>query len=239
MNKKCPIYLIGNVSFKDVISLPLTEIHFLQPSNLEYNNALNLDSKHDFSISDLENVIFILTSKNTIAALKNLHIPLHGKKAFVIGKMTRSAFLKEGGIPIAMPKEGYGAELIQLIQNNMSKSQKAIYFRARESFKNIAHELKCLGYCVGEVIVYESIVSQKYYKPPEPNAIIIFGAPSSYHAFMQKFAWDSTYRAIAIGKSTFEAFAPHIQNQSFIAPSQSFHSCVQLARQYNSKFIFS
>ncbi|GLH57589.1 uroporphyrinogen-III synthase [Helicobacter ailurogastricus] len=63
---------------------------------------------------------------------------------------------------------------------------------------------------------------------PKSRSVLIFGAPSSYRHFLANFAWDPSYAAIALGKSTLNAFAPGVC--AFLSPQPSLEACIELAK---------
>ena len=112
------IYLIGNAQFEGVITLPLLQIVFLQPSFAQWRAALGdaLQAENLQAIQDaLDSVALVLSSQNAVLALQNMGIALQGKRGFVVGKSTRHAFAKAGGIVLGMPENATGDCLAALI----------------------------------------------------------------------------------------------------------------------------
>ncbi|WP_104725974.1 uroporphyrinogen-III synthase [Helicobacter felis] len=98
----------------------------------------------------------------------------------------------------------------------------ALFVRAKITASNSLDHLPSL-------IVYENrplVLPQK--DKPKPHSILIFTAPSAYHAFVANFSWEKSYQAIAIGASTFKAFDSAIcAHQS---PKPSLEACIALAK---------
>lgn len=231
------IYLIGNAQFEGVISLPLLQIAFVQPTKDQWNTALGseLNAINIESLSQaLDAVVLVFSSQNAVFALQHLGICLRGKKGFVVGKTTRHAFVQAGGVVLGMPQNSYGDCLAALICET-NPTQPILYCKARESFRDIAQILRSNGLCASDIVVYESIPNPQNFAPPPSNSVIIFGAPSSYKAFVERFGWDSSYRAIAIGKSTFESLSKEAQTTAHIAQKPTFQMCVSLAKKLASK----
>ena len=62
----------------------------------------------------------------------------------------------------------------------------------------------------------------------EDDSIIIFTSPSSVKCFFNKFSWNSSYKAIVIGKTTATYLPKEIKNYQ-ISSSTSVKDCVTLA----------
>lgn len=227
------IYLIGNAVFDDVISMPLLRIEFIIPDIKDWEKALGVSIKYfDIHVLNaaLNDVVLIVSSKNAINALQQLGITLENKKGFVIGKITRHDFVKAGGVVLGMPDAAYGDYFIQLL-SKQHLNKRLLYCRARESFVDIATQLQQQGIDAGEIVLYRSVRNPQNFMPPSENAIIIFGAPSSYHAFIARFGWEVGWQAIAIGKSTFNVFSDTTKTNASIAPQPTFQSCVKYAKE--------
>lgn len=226
------IYLIGNAQFEGVITLPLLQIVFLQPSFAQWRAALGdaLQAENLQAIQDaLDSVALVLSSQNAVLALQNMGIALQGKQGFVVGKSTRHAFAKAGGIVLGMPENATGDCLAALICA-AKPTQQILYCKARESFRDIVGILRGEGVSASDIVVYESVPNPQSFAPPLRDSLIIFGAPSSYKSFVARFGWQQGYQAIAIGKSTFETFDKEAQKNAQIAPKPSFQACVALAK---------
>lgn len=226
------IYLIGNTQFEGVLTFPLLQIVFLQPDLTEWRAALGdaLQAENLQAINGaLEHFALVLSSQNAVLALQNMGISLQGKRGFVVGKSTRHAFLKAGGIVLGMPENATGDCLAALICA-AKPTQPILYCKARESFRDIVGILHSEGLNASEIVVYESVPNPQSFAPPPHDSIIIFGAPSSYKNFVARFGWQPSYQAITIGKSTFEALDIEAQKNARIAPKPSFQACVALAK---------
>lgn len=225
------IYLIGVAQFEGVITLPLLQIVFLQPDFAQWRSALGdaLASENTLD-SALEKFTLVFSSQNAVFALQNAGISLRGKRGFVVGKSTRHAFVKAGGIVLGMPENATGDCLAALICA-AKPTQPILYCKARESFRDIVGILRNEGIAANEIVVYESIPNPQNFAPPPHDSIIIFGAPSSYKNFVLRFGWQPSYHAIAIGKSTFASLSQEAQQNAQIAPKPSFQACVTLAKK--------
>ena len=76
--------------------------------------------------------------------------------------------------------------------------------------------------------MYNTKCKQKINKIPEKNSIIIFSSPSTIKCFLNNFKWDSSYKAISIGKTTAKYFPDFIK--PIISDNTSLASCVQKAQ---------
>lgn len=227
------IYLIGVAQFEGVITLPLLQIVFLQPDFAQWRSALGdaLAGENSQALdSALEKFALVLSSQNAVFALQNAGVSLRDKRGFVVGKTTRHAFVKAGGIVLGMPENATGECLAALICS-AKPTQPILYCKARESFRDIVGILRSEGIDANEIVVYESMPNPQNFAPPPHDSIIIFGAPSSYKNFVLRFGWQPSYRAIAIGKSTFASLSQEAQQNAQIAPKPSFQACVALAKK--------
>ena len=227
------IYLIGVAQFKGVINLPLLQIVFLRPNFMQWHTALGdalADENPQALNSALEKFTLVLSSQNAVLALQNAGISLQGKRGFVVGKTTRHAFVKAGGIVLGMPENSTGDCLAALICAT-KPTQPILYCKARESFRNIVGILHNERIAANEIVIYESVPNPQNFAPPPHDSVIIFGAPSSYKNFILRFGWQPSYRAIAIGKSTFASLSQEAQKNAQIAPKPSFQACVALAKK--------
>ena len=85
------------------------------------------------------------------------------------------------------------------------------------------------GILCDELVVYETRCST-YTKEeaPKKGAKIIFSSPSTIECFFENFAWDESYKAIAIGKTTAAHLPKYIK--PFVAGATSLEECIKLAR---------
>ncbi len=112
------------------------------------------------------------------------------------------------------------------------RNKSALYVRAQHSASNLSAWLQA-HLSVREIIVYANkpLKLASSLKPP-PHSILIFTAPSVYRAFVGNFGWDRSYRAIALGETTYRAFAPEVR--ALVSPEPSLQASVTLAKELAS-----
>jgi len=116
----------------------------------------------------------------------------------------------------------FALELIPLLKN-----KKILYPRGDKIVSKLPQILKQNNIQCDEIIVYNTKCKQKINKIPEKNSIIIFSSPSTIKCFLNNFKWDSSYKAISIGKTTAKYFPDFIK--PIISDNTSLASCVQKA----------
>lgn len=205
------IYLFSDKAYEEVVHLPLFEIVFdPTPVNLEGLDAI------------------IFTSKNSVKALEHTHSSWKSKEAYAIGEGTASFIERCGGNLVFTCKDSYGdvfaKALIPLLHH-----KKVFFPRAKEVVSSLFEILTAHQIDVKQQIVYTT--KCKHYPSsdaPSKNAKLIFTSPSTVHCFLENFAWDESYVAIAIGEKTAAALPLHVKK--FIAQKQSIEACISLAK---------
>lgn len=118
----------------------------------------------------------------------------------------------------------FAREIIPLL-----KDHTPLYLRAKEIISKLDSILKSAQIPLQEFIAYTNTPQNLPQNlKPKPKSILIFTAPSAYKSFISNFAWEQEYIALAIGKSTFAHFSPHIN--AHIAPKPNIESALTLAR---------
>lgn len=205
------IYLFSDKAYEGVVHLPLFEIVFdPTPIHLEGFDAI------------------IFTSKNSVKALEQSNSSWKAKEAYAIGEGTASYIQQCGGNLVFTCKDSYGdvfaKALIPLLQN-----KKVFFPRAKEVVSSLFEILHDHPIDIEQRVVYET--KCKHYPPsdaPPKKAKLIFTSPSTVRCFLENFAWDESYVAIAIGEKTASALPLHVKN--FIAQKQSIEACITLAK---------
>ena len=87
---------------------------------------------------------------------------------------------------------------------------------------------------VPAIILKNTNVCKKYspQNAPLKEAILIFTSPSTVHCFNENFAWDESYKVIAIGKKTAAVLPLHVK--PYLPLKQTIAACVELAKQIRS-----
>jgi len=204
------IILLSNVKHEGVISLPVFDIEYL-------------DIKIDLEKYDS----LIFTSKNAIYALDKLNIPWENLDSYAIAEKTSDILKKYNSKVVFTGTHSHGNEfayeLIPLLKN-----KKVLYVKGEKSVSKLFTILKDNQIIIDELIVYKTICSKKELKAPSLNSIIIFTSPSCVKCFFDKIAWNDTYKAIVIGKTTAKYMPKNIEYK--ISSVQSIESCIELAK---------
>lgn len=208
------IYLISNTAFNDesVEQISLCRIKF---------NKFNID------LSEFN--ALIVTSKNSINALKFNSIALTDILVFAIGRATALACKEFGFTQIYEARNShgdkFGAEILEKLYG-----KKVLFIKAKETVSNLDIYFSQNGIDITVVDGYENLILYpKDIKKPEPNSTIIFTSPMNTRAFIQNFGWDKSYQAVAIGKATAAALSSYCDN-IIVSNTQNLKSCIELAK---------
>ena len=207
------IYLLSDYDVKDdVIKLPVFEINYI-PKDIDF---LKYDG-------------IIFTSKNGIFAIDSFNTDWKKIPAYAIAQKTANIIQQYGGIVQYIGKSAHGDEFAkELIQ--IAKNKKLLYLRAKKVVSNLVNILNSNGVTCDEVVIYETKCKRLKNQIFKKGSIFIFTSPSTIKCFFQNFEWDSSFGAIAIGKTT-ASFLPKDTNYK-ISPIQSIESCIKLAKNY-------
>ncbi|WP_419764814.1 MAG: uroporphyrinogen-III synthase [Arcobacter sp.] len=204
------IILLSNVKYEGVTNLPVFDIEYL-------------DIKIDLEKYDS----LIFTSKNAIYALDKLNMPWKSLDSYAIAEKTSDILKKYNSKVVFTGTHSHGDEfayeLIPLLKN-----KKVLYVKGEKSVSKLFTILKDNEIIIDELVVYKTICSKKEFKAPSLNSIIIFTSPSCVKCFFDKIAWNNTYKAIVIGKTTAKYMPKNIEYK--ISPVQSIESCIELAK---------
>lgn len=213
------IYLVSNTPYSDndIVWLNLCKIRF-------FNFNVNL-SKFD---------AIIVTSKNSINALKFNSIALADILVFAIGKATALACKEFGFTQIYEAKNSHGDEFGAEILEKLN-GKKVLFIKAKETVSNLDIYFSQNGIDITVVDGYENLILYPNdIKKPEPNSTIIFTSPMNVRAFIKNFSWNDSYQAVAIGKATASTLASYCT--PIISNSQSLKSCIELAKSLDNSW---
>lgn len=209
-NKKV-IYLFSDKAYEGVVHLPLFEIVF-DPTSID--------------LEGFDAIIF--TSKNSVKALDQKNTSWKNKEAYAIGEGTASFIQRCGGNLVFTCKDSYGdtfaKTLIPLLQN-----KRVLFPRAKEVVSSLFEILHVNHIDIKKRIVYET--KCKHYplsETPPKDSKLIFTSPSTVRCFLENFAWDKSYHAIAIGEKTASALPLHVK--VLTSKTQSIEHCIALAK---------
>lgn len=203
-----PVYLLSSSLLPGTRSLPMLETRYL-PVTLPPCDAL------------------LLTSKNGVEALKRSG-PWPSLPAFAVGDATARA-VREAGGQVACAANGYGEELADAILGDPALTRlRFCYLRAKEVSTDLAALLRARGVAVEERTVYETQCSGEPLEAPDPEAVILFSAPSHVRCFLARFGWREGWRAVCIGEKTAAALPPEIPHM--VSPERSLEAAVRFAQ---------
>lgn len=208
------IYLVSNTPYddKDIVWLNLCKIKFF---------------KFDVNLNKFDAII--VTSKNSINALKFNSIALTDILVFAIGRATALACKEFGFTQIYEAKNSHGDEFgAEILEKLYGK--KVLFIKAKETVSNLDIYFSQNSIDITTVDGYENLIlNPKDIKKPEPNSTIIFTSPMNTRAFIQNFGWDKSYQAVAIGKATAAALSSYCDNV-IVSNTQNLKSCIELAK---------
>ena len=206
------IYLLSqkDIQYKDVEFLPIFEIKYID---------------FDIDFSSYDGLIF--TSKNGIYSLQ-YNTKWQNIPSYAIATKTAKILKQYNSNVVYTGKSGHGDdfanELIDILQN-----KKVLYIRAKKVVSNLVNILNNNGVICDELISYEtSCVYYDKIKQPPKGSVIVFTSPSTIKCFFNNFEWDSSYKAVSIGKTTAKYLPKNIV--SYISNTTSIESCITLAK---------
>lgn len=179
-------------------------------------------------LSDFDSLIF--TSKNAILSLEynaKKYPQMQSWKqipSYVIGKGSAKVLQDLGGNLAHISTNAHGKEFAKELILCLDKKKKYAYFRACEIVSNLDKELRSADFHIDSIISYKTIPSSIYQEIPPKGSVLLFTSPSAYRFFLEKYSWDDSYRAIALGKTTYNAF--HSEIQAEISPIQEIYKAV-------------
>lgn len=167
----------------------------------------------DLSLNLEEYDGLIFTSKNGILSLqasseKYPHMAIYKSlPAFLIGSSSAKVLKKLGGNIAFISIKAHGHEFAIELEKILDKNKKYAYFRANKIVSGLDEKLLEKGFKIHSFCNYESKIRflAKSLKPSK-NSILLFTSPSAYYYFLENFGWDDSYRACALGKTTFGSF---------------------------------
>ncbi len=171
----------------------------------------------------------IFTSKNGVLAAERINPRWKEIPAFAIGEATAKKIVELGGNLFFTSKNSYGDDLAKEIAK-LGKKGRYLYLRPKKVVSNLAEVLENARVDLTQIVVYETICQEcRNFSPPPKGSVIIFSSPSTVECFFRCFKWDSSYKAIAIGKKTAEVLPAFIEYH--ISPKPTLTSCVELAKR--------
>ena len=208
MNK---IYLLNDDKYENIINLPMIKINFF-------------DKKIDLEPYDA----LIFTSKNGVRAIDKIDKNWIKKDIYSIGQGTSKEIKKYDAKLIYTAKSSYGNTFALEIKEKL-KDKKVLFLRAKEVTSKLNQILLEAGINLKEEVVYETTCrAYKQDKPSFDDAVVIFTSPSTIKCFFKNFNWNSTCRAVCIGKVTAKAMPENLKYT--LSKQQIIQSCIELAK---------
>lgn len=205
------IILLNDIKFEGVKNLPLLQIE-------------NIESNIDLSIYDS----LVFTSKNAIYSLNSFNTKWKELDSYAIAPKTAEVIKKEGGKVVFTGFSSHGndfaKELIPLLRD-----KKVLYVRASKTVSSLVEFLKNDHINLDELITYKTICNTYLEKIIiKNNSIIIFSSPSTISCFFKNYAWNKSYKAVVIGKTTASYLPSDIEY--VLSPSTSLKKCIEVAK---------
>ena len=205
------IYLLNNQKFPEVENLEVFKIQSL---------------KIDIDLKSYDALIF--TSKSAIFALEDNKLDWKNIPSYLIAPATSKVAELLGANIVFTGSSGHGNDFAQELLPHL-KDKKTLYVRAKKTVSNLPNILRENSIDVDELISYETVCNKNLKDIElEDNSTTIFTSPSSIECFFKKFSWNSSFKAIVIGKTTATYLPKEIKNYK-ISSSTNVKECVALA----------
>ena len=206
------IYLCSPKEYKGVTPLPMIEFKKVA-SSLE--------------LEEFDTLLF--SSKQAVIFTNELNPAWREKFIIAVGPATKKKALELGAKEIYYPKEFYGETLAKDIIAKF-QNKKILYPRPNVvSFDHKAY-LEKYGINIQEKIIYQTLCKSYSNINLEKNATIIFTSPSTIECFFKNFKWDSSFKAVVIGKTTLKNIPKEV-TKVFVAKEPTIEACVQKAKE--------
>lgn len=206
------IYLISHTQNQAVKNLKVCEIEFLK-----------------FSVDLSKFEALVITSKNSIKALKFNNIKKVNLKVFSIGDGSTKEALKYGFSDIYTAKNSHGNEFANEIASFL-KGKKTLFLKAEKTVSDVGGILIKNGAILTKITAYKNnfLNLDESLKPPL-GSILIFSSPSNVEGFIKNFGKiDESYKVVVIGNATAKLLSSH--KNLIISQKQSIDECLNLAK---------
>ena len=172
----------------------------------------------------------LFSSKQAVIFANELNSDWKSKKIVAVGPVTKDMAIKLGAKDVYYPKEYYGEVLAKDILEFFN-DRKILYIRPEVVSFDSYNYLKKEGIAIKEAIVYKTKCKSYKNRELEENSTIIFTSPSTIKCFFKSFKWDSSYKAVVIGKATLSHLPKEIE--VYVAKEPTIASCVEKAIEIN------
>jgi len=204
------IYLCSPKEYEGTTPLPMIEFKL---------TAKELD------LSWCDTILF--SSKQAVVFANRLNKEWKSKKIVAVGPATKDMALKLGAKDVYYPKEYYGEVLANDVIKHFS-NRKILYIRPKVVSFDSYSFLKKHGVDIKEAIIYETLCKSYKDTTLEKNSTIIFTSPSTIECFFKNFKWDSSFKAVVIGKKTLKNLPKYVEVA--VADTQTIKSCIKKAK---------
>jgi uroporphyrinogen-III synthase len=201
-------------------------IYILSDKQVEHAKNLQLIQtkliEQNLDLSGYDALIF--TSKNGVKYADQLTSDWRKIPAYAISAQTAKQIKDLKGKIAFVGKENHGDEFAYELLEQL-EGKKVAYLGPQKIVSNMIgilkeHKIEC-----DFIPVYQTICSAYANKIKLPSdSIIIFSSPSTIECFFKKVAWDKSFTAISIGRTTAKYFPDDIK--PMIADNTSLKSCV-------------
>jgi len=203
------IYLLNEQKLENVENLEVFQIEYLN---------------FDIDIKKYDALIF--TSKNAIFAIDKNNKHWIDIPSYIIAQKTANIAKKFSSNIAYIGNSGHGNEFAYELIPYL-KNKKALYVKALKTVSNLSNILMQNGINLDEIVAYKTTCNKIKPIVLEKNSTIIFTSPSSVECFFKKYSWDSSFKAIVIGKTTALYLPKNINYQ--VSEITSVEECVKLA----------
>ncbi len=207
------IYLLNSQKFDNVVNLEVFKVQSLE---------------FDIDLKPYDALVF--TSKSAIFALEDNKIDWKNTPSYLIAEAT-SNIAKSFGANIAFTGlSGHGNDFANELIPHL-KDKKVLYIKAKKTVSNLPEILRENGIDIDELVSYETVCNSSLKSfELEEGSTIIFTSPSSVECFFKKFSWNSSFKAILIGKTTAQYLPKELVNYK-ISSTTNVKECIKLAFQ--------
>lgn len=203
------VYLLNEQKFDNVENIEILKIEYL-----------------DFNVDLTKYDALIFTSKNAIYSINKKYKNWLDIKSYIIASKTAQVAKKLNANVAFIGKSGHGNDFAYELIPHL-KNKKVLYVKAMKNVSNLPEILIKNGVLLDEVVAYKTSCNDSETVVLEKNSTIIFTSPSTIECFFKKYSWDSSFKAIVIGKTTASYLPNNINFQ--ISEITDVKECVRLA----------
>ena len=206
------IYLLSDKKIDGATNLPVFDIEYI---------------KLDIELSAYDALLF--TSKNALYSLEYNKANWKDIPSYAIAKQTADTVTSLGGKLKFTGNTNHGDKFaLELVEE--LKNKKVLYIGGTKKVSNIVEILNMNNVYCHNAMIYKAVCKKKTSTVVLPKgSIVIFSSPSTIECFLNNYKWNSTYKAICIGKTTAKYFPSNID--PIISNDTTLISCVQKAKE--------